>query len=282
MTDLTQQPTWHDGIYQIETTDPVLGGPPNLQTKAGLSNIQAQQLAERTLFLKQAIEAHVALSGVAIADDGMAWSSDGVLMINKSGAAIVPTGTSLATLEVDGLIDFFSHFADLILGEATPAGAIAAFAFGNPPLGWLECDGSAISRTAYADLFGAVGETFGVGDGAATFNIPDLRGQFLRGWDNGRGVDSGRSFGSDQGDAIRNISGSVTFLGATGSSETMNTSTTSGAISADPEVEAGATQLSVTTSSGWRQIMRFNASSQVPTAQENRPKNTSLMFCVKY
>ncbi|MEX0319446.1 MAG: hypothetical protein AB3N21_15915 [Ruegeria sp.] len=57
MTNLVEEALWPDGIYQIETTDPVLGGPPNLATKDGLSNIQAQQLAQRTLFLKEAIGA---------------------------------------------------------------------------------------------------------------------------------------------------------------------------------------------------------------------------------
>ena len=62
----------------------------------------------------------------------------------------------------------------------------------------LECDGSAVSRTTYADLFGVIGEVFGTGDGSFTFNLPDLRGEFIRGWDNSRGVDSGRVFGTAQ------------------------------------------------------------------------------------
>ncbi len=63
---------------------------------------------------------------------------------------------------------------------------------------FLPCDGSAISRTTYADLFDVIGTVFGVGDGSTTFNVPDLRGEFIRGWDNGAGVDSGRTFGSWQ------------------------------------------------------------------------------------
>lgn len=82
-----------------------------------------------------------------------------------------------------------------------PAGAIQLFAMGTVPTGWLECNGSAVSRTTYANLFAAIGETYGAGNGTTTFNLPDLRGQFVRGWDNGRGVDPGRAVGSQQNSA---------------------------------------------------------------------------------
>ena len=68
------------------------------------------------------------------------------------------------------------------------------------PSGYLECDGTAVSRTTYSDLFDTIGTTWGEGDGSSTFNVPDLRGEFVRGWDNGKGTDSGRSFASSQSD----------------------------------------------------------------------------------
>lgn len=90
--------------------------------------------------------------------------------------------------------------ADLLDGrhasQLVPAGTIIAYADSTPPDGWLECNGQAVSRTTYADLFAAIGTTFGAGDSLTTFNLPDLRGEFIRGWDNGRGVDVGRSLGS--------------------------------------------------------------------------------------
>jgi microcystin-dependent protein len=58
------------------------------------------------------------------------------------------------------------------------------------PTGWLLCDGSAISRASYAALFTATGTVHGSGDGASTFNLPDYRGRFLRGVDNGAGRDT--------------------------------------------------------------------------------------------
>ena len=92
-----------------------------------------------------------------------------------------------------------------------PSGAVFWFAANAAPTGYLECDGAAVSRSTYAALFGVVGETFGSGDGSTTFNLPDLRGEFIRGWDDGRGVDSGRSFGSAQADAFEAHTHSVSI-----------------------------------------------------------------------
>jgi len=82
-------------------------------------------------------------------------------------------------------------------------GSVSAFAMPTPPAGWLVCDGSAISRTEYADLFATIGTLWGHGDEVTTFNLPDLRGEFVRGFDNGRGVDDGRAFASAQADEFR-------------------------------------------------------------------------------
>ncbi|WP_349616229.1 phage tail protein [Azotobacter salinestris] len=67
----------------------------------------------------------------------------------------------------------------------------------------LKANGAAVSRTAYAALFARIGTRFGAGDGFTTFNLPDLRGEFVRGWDDGRGVDGGRELGSYQGGALQ-------------------------------------------------------------------------------
>lgn len=78
------------------------------------------------------------------------------------------------------------------------AGAVIYFARATAPTGWLKANGALISRTAYAALFAAIGTTFGVGDGSTTFQLPDLRGEFLRGWDDARGIDAGRGIGTWQ------------------------------------------------------------------------------------
>ena len=85
-----------------------------------------------------------------------------------------------------------------------PIGAVIDFAGPSAPSGWALCYGQTISRTVYAALFALIGTTYGAGDGSTTFQIPDLRGEFLRGLDRGRGVDTARAMASAQSDAVKN------------------------------------------------------------------------------
>jgi microcystin-dependent protein len=70
------------------------------------------------------------------------------------------------------------------------------------PSGFLVCDGASYLRTTYAALFAIIGTTFGSADGTH-FNVPDMRGEFARGFDNGRGVDPSRTFGTTQADQMQ-------------------------------------------------------------------------------
>jgi microcystin-dependent protein len=85
----------------------------------------------------------------------------------------------------------------------SPVGAIAFFAMNTAPTGWLIADGSCVSRATYSGLFAAVGTTYGAGDGSTTFQLPNLRGRFLRGWNStATGCDPSRAFGSCQAQAL--------------------------------------------------------------------------------
>lgn len=85
-----------------------------------------------------------------------------------------------------------------ILSKAVPAGTVLYFANSTPPEGYLKCNGAKISREEYNRLFNAIGTIFGEGDGVSTFNLPDLRGEFIRGWDDEREIDVSREFASWQ------------------------------------------------------------------------------------
>lgn len=101
------------------------------------------------------------------------------------------------------------------VANASPPGTLVAFAGagagGNAPAGWLWCDGRAVSRTTYASLFAAIGTAWGAGDGATTFNLPDLRGRFLRGVDGDAGRDPDRDTriattdGGNSGNAVGSV-----------------------------------------------------------------------------
>lgn len=144
-----------------------------------------------------------------------------------------------------------------IKGSASgaPAGTVAHFAASTAPAGWIKANGAAISRTAYAALFAVIGTTHGAGDGATTFNVPDLRGEFVRGLDDGRGVDTGRGIGTAQGDENKAHSHSVQAYasgGGSGAGVYNSTSSASGTV--------------VTTSTG----------------SEARPRNVAMLACIKY
>ena len=81
-----------------------------------------------------------------------------------------------------------------------PSGSVVAFMGASPPAGWLECNGAAVSRTAYENLFSVISTMYGLGDGSTTFNVPDLRGYFLRGWSHGSGTDPDAASRTNRGD----------------------------------------------------------------------------------
>ena len=159
-------------------------------------------------------------------------------------------------------------------------GQVAFFAMSTPPTGWLKANGAAVSRTTYANLFAVVGTTYGAGDGSTTFNVPDLRGEFLRGWDDARGVDSGRAIASSQSSA--NLS--HTHTGTTDSSGAHTHSTniseyTDGSGSVSPSGQA-AGPTAVTTSSAGAHTHTFTTGSSGGT--EARPRNIALLACIQH
>lgn len=151
----------------------------------------------------------------------------------------------------------------LAANGGVPSGMVNCFAMSTPPIGWLECDGSAISRSTYATLFSLIGTTFGAGNGSTTFNIPDLRGEFIRGWDHGRGVDSGRSFGSAQADQFQG------HYHSTDAQKINNGSNLAGGTA----VIQGSASVTGPITDGTNGTPR--------TGSETRPRNIALMYCIK-
>lgn len=88
-------------------------------------------------------------------------------------------------------------------GSSVRAGTIQAWPSTTVPAGWLKCNGATVSRTLYAGLFNVIGTTYGAGDGSTTFGLPDFRGEFIRGLDDGRGIDTSRALGSAQAEATK-------------------------------------------------------------------------------
>lgn len=119
---------------------------------------------------------------------------------NQLKAALYALFTTNEALQEadDRLTAAITSLASAIQSYLVKTGSMEIWTSTSVPDGYLECDGRAVSRTTYAVLFTVIGTVFGVGDGSTTFNLPDMRGEFIRGWDNGRGIDLGRTFGSYQ------------------------------------------------------------------------------------
>ena len=171
-----------------------------------------------------------------------------------TGTPAAPTATAGTNTTQLATTAFVATAVNAI--ASVPSGSVSWFAGSTAPSGYLSCDGSAISRTTYATLFAAISTTHGAGNGSTTFNIPDLRGEFIRGVDGGRGVDSGRAFASAQSGAIGSHSHLIDLYNAGG-----------GAYQAQQQ---GSNSFTGTTSTG------------ATGGTETRPRNIALLPIIKY
>lgn len=158
-------------------------------------------------------------------------------------------------------------------------GAVGHFAMAAAPAGWLKANGATVSRTTYADLFAAIGTTFGAGDGATTFRLPDLRGEFLRGWDDSRGVDTGRVMGSAQKGTLvaGEIDGGlqVSAMAASGSGSYAANWYADQPSSADLTGKRFSQTSTGTETS-------YDAAAYGAYVGMTRPRNVALLACIKY
>ena len=143
------------------------------------------------------------------------------------------------------------------------------FAGGVAPAGWLKANGVAVSRSTYSDLFGVIGTTYGVGDGSTTFGLPDLRAEFIRGWDDGRGVDSGRLVGSWQGDLMRKHDHYIPTGGDGPGSR---------AVLGDDKGSQQASNYHLV--SGPYYTYNYDTAGLLGT--ETRPRNVAMLYCIKH
>ena len=193
--------------------------------------------------------------------------------LNSTGALI-----NNIKLRQGGSLKIYNSAGVLIsqLSFEQERGIISAFAMSSPPAGWLECNGSAISRTLYASLFNLIGTAFGIGNGSTTFNIPDLRGDFVRGWDHGRGVDSGRGFGSRQLDALQNITAGINMIGNSKTAQIVGTGAFLFTSTSGSDFAGGGGYANT------NGPLTFDASRVARTSAETRPTNSALLYCIKY
>ena len=160
--------------------------------------------------------------------------------------------------------------------EVDAPGVIKLFAGDTPPEGHLVCNGSAISRAAYPELFAAIGTRYGAGDGVSTFNLPNTEDRFPR-FAGGELV-----VGEKQGDAIRNIEGAFNIHGGNNSGTgTGSIQSARGVMLPETPQDKYSNPAFLSGTNSWATV-RLDTSLVVPTADENRPKAIALLACIRY
>ncbi|HDP7968581.1 TPA: phage tail protein [Escherichia coli] len=248
-------------------SSPALTGTPTAPTAA--QSVNNTQIAT-TAFVKSAIAAMVGSAPAALDtlnELAAALGNDpnfATTMLNALAGKqpLDNTLTNLSGKDVAGLLSYLG----LGEGSALPVGVPVPWPSATPPTGWLKCNGAAFSAEEYPELAKVY----------PTNKLPDLRGEFIRGWDDGRNVDSGRALLSQQSDAMQKISGTVTdnSMGASASG--------SGAITITGE--AGITYYASATPSSsyiYYRAIGIDSSLVARTANENRPRNIAFNYIVR-
>lgn len=212
---------------------------------------------------------------------------------SKTDAVALPKGTtaqqpgspSMGWLRFNttkGVPEVYNGTAWMSFGTAvSPAGMVAAFPTSTCPSGWLEANGGAVSRTTYASLFVALSTTYGAGDGSTTFNLPDYRGYFLRGWAHGSTNDPDRATRTDRGDGTN---GDNVGTKQAGQYEAHTHTATDGGYAIKIRDVAGGP------GGAYGEIGRSDAGGSATAdrpltigtsgGNETRPKNVSVIYCV--
>ncbi|KPO07362.1 phage tail protein [Escherichia coli] len=240
---------------------PAMTGTPTAPTAA--QTVNNTQIAT-TEFVKSAIAALVASSPAALDtlnELAAALGNDPNFATTVTNALagkqpLDSTLTDLSGKTVNGILQYLG----LGEGSALPVGVPVPWPSATPPTGWLKCNGAPFSAEEYPELAKVY----------PTNELPDLRGEFIRGWDDGRGVDTGRRILSAQGDAIRNITG---WFGAHAT-----------VVAKPPFVKFSAPEIAENVGVGGgstRDAVKLDLSLSVPTASENRPRSIAFNYIVR-
>ncbi len=164
--------------------------------------------------------------------------------------------------------------------NSASAGDVKPWLGTSAPGGWIKCNGAAISRSLYAALFNIIGTTYGAGDGSTTFNLPDFRGEFIRGLDDGRGIDSGRTIGNAQSDAFSSHSHTGTSDTHPGHSHTSPVYLYGGGANniGSSDNATGKGTMTTSTSGAHSHALTINATGST----ETRPRNQAALYVIKY
>ena len=187
-----------------------------------------------------------------------------------------------------------THSSSGSVTSTSPTGMIASFGMETPPDGWHVCNGGEYSITSYSELYAVIGTTWGEltdgsgGSGDTHFRVPDLRGEFLRGFDNAAGNDpdasdrtGGDAVGSSQSQGIPRLFGS---WGDNHGNARQNVFNQTGHSGTQAIYGSGTTpwRQSIESDTGHHSYVNLDSSLVIPHGSDVRPRNKNVQFCIKY
>jgi microcystin-dependent protein len=219
----------------------------------------------------------IGLTGLNIpANTILGNAGNGLNPITIQGINGIETHTVGNTIQIDG--NYWSSLITNLSSKLDPApiGSVIFYAASTAPVGWFECDGTVLDKRVYTDLFNVIGYTYG-GSGFY-FSLPDLRGEFARGWDHGRGIDSGRAFGTYQADAFGSHNHTLTDPGHDHRYSLPDNSNGSGSGDAYASIYAANNPAY----GSFTDVRTTGITIASIGDTETRPRNVALLPCIKY
>lgn len=298
MANLTLTRQWVENIYQLETSDPVMGGPD------GIDNRQAKELGARTNWLKDqvntinqdrigyATKASPAFTGIPTAPTAAAGTNDAQIatteFVKTAIAALVGSApaaldtleelaralagdanlkaTLLAEIGKKANATDFNALHDLFIGIPIP------YPLSSVPTGCLAMNGQRFDKARYPKLV----QKYPSGQ------LPDLRGEFIRGLDNGRGVDTGRALLSTQDFAMQKITAAFSIRAVQEQDGTRRRDLIVQTTGAFRNEQGGAWDFGSLASPSGRgsnvSVVNFDSERVVRTANETRPRNIAFHY----
>jgi microcystin-dependent protein len=261
---------WEVGIGTYTASGTTLSRDTVLASSAGAPTKTNFSSGTKDVFVTYTAARSVSVDGSTIDTFGLGASTGQLLYASGTNVfSLLAAGTSGQILTSGGAgAPIWANSANF----SVSTGDVIFYAASTPPTGYLKANGASLSTATYPNLFAAIGYTFG--GGGSSFNVPDLRARFIRSWDDGRGLDPGRGFGSNQGAGITSHRHYV----INSASRTQN-------LSASNFISGNYNPINI---NNFKPNLSgiatgdANQGNSSPSGSESRPTNVALLACIKF
>jgi microcystin-dependent protein len=241
--------------------------------KIANSNVTTAKIADANVTTVKIADANVTTAKIAA---NAVTSSE---LANSAVATANIANLAVTTAKIaDGNVTLAKLVA-AVQEALVPAGAVQAFAMNSAPSGWLSANGSNVSRSVYANLFAAIGTTYGAGNGSTTFTLPDLRGYFVRGTGTNSDGTAAGGFGQKLPDTLKSHTHTGTTASAGNHNHTINGNVIVGG---GTGVGGSGTGQSASRDTTFAGAHTHSITTNATGDAETRPKNIPMLYCIKF